>query len=233
MAYGRKRAYRKRGRGRRVGRRYKRGGRRAGKAMVSRTSPFTSKFYTKVRYVTTKTLNATLVTANNTLFVCNGLFDPDYTGTGHQPLGFDQIMGIYTNYYVYKSTCTVDYISGDNTVTNCGQIAGLTVSDNTAPVTTLDTVAEQPYTTYKSMSTGYGSRAVVRCNRTWRWKQFNAGQYNNEDNQGTNSTNPTAAQYFNIWVQTPGGNLDPNAVQCLVTLTYYVCFTEPRSLSQS
>lgn len=36
----------------------------------------------------------------------NSLFDPDWTGTGHQPMQFDQLAGLYNKYMVYA--CKVD-----------------------------------------------------------------------------------------------------------------------------
>lgn len=236
MAYGRKRAYGKRGRGRgrRAGRRYRKGGRRGGRAMVSKVSPFPSRFYTKMRYVCTKTFNAGIVTAINTQFQCNGIYDPDITGTGHQPLGYDQIMGvIYNHAYVYKSHIVVDYMSGDNTAATCGSVVGINISDNTSPVLTLDTVLEQPHTTYKTMGLCYGNKAITRCSKWWTWKAFNGGNYFSDENKGLVGSNPTEAQYYNLFVQTPGGNQDPAACQAIVTITYYVCFAEPKQLGQS
>jgi len=37
-------------------------------------------------------------------FVANGLYDPNYTATGHQPAYFDQYMALYHRYVVKKST---------------------------------------------------------------------------------------------------------------------------------
>jgi len=39
----------------------------------------------------------------------NGLYDPYYTGAGHQPYGFDQIMATYTKYRVESVTFRVTY----------------------------------------------------------------------------------------------------------------------------
>jgi hypothetical protein len=41
------------------------------------------------------------------LFHANGLYDPDHTGAGHQPHGFDQIMALYKNYQVLSSAIEV------------------------------------------------------------------------------------------------------------------------------
>jgi len=38
------------------------------------------------------------------VFSTNGLYDPNITGTGHQPAGFDQIMLYYNHYYVNRAT---------------------------------------------------------------------------------------------------------------------------------
>lgn len=43
-------------------------------------------------------MNNTVLTYH--LFRANGIFDPDVTGTGHQPLYRDQVADLYTNYTV-------------------------------------------------------------------------------------------------------------------------------------
>lgn len=43
------------------------------------------------------------------VFTANGMFDPNITGTGHQPMGFDQMMSLYNQYTVYHSAITVTF----------------------------------------------------------------------------------------------------------------------------
>jgi len=38
------------------------------------------------------------------VFRLNSLFDPDFTGVGHQPYGFDQLSGLYAKYKVLRVT---------------------------------------------------------------------------------------------------------------------------------
>jgi hypothetical protein len=44
----------------------------------------------------------------------NGLYDPDVTHAGHQPLGFDQWMAFYARYEVVKSTYKVSIVNASS-----------------------------------------------------------------------------------------------------------------------
>lgn len=60
--------------------------------------PFAQRYIARMKYATVAQLNL----SNNYLyqFNINSLYDPDRTGTGHQPYGFDQLAGIYNRYRV-------------------------------------------------------------------------------------------------------------------------------------
>ncbi len=59
------------------------------------------KYCDKVQLTTTGSVNTAVVYS----FRLGSLFDPDYTGTGHQPYMYDQLTAIYNKYIVEK----VDY----------------------------------------------------------------------------------------------------------------------------
>lgn len=52
------------------------------------------------------------------IFRLNGMFDPDFTGVGHQPYGHDELATLYRFYRVMGVTVTVDFVnmSGPGTV---------------------------------------------------------------------------------------------------------------------
>lgn len=78
-------------------------------APVPRSLPvlMSNNFQANLRYTTTVTLSPSTGTVAKHNFVANGLFDPDHTGVGHQPRGFDQLMALYKHYTVTKCVMKV------------------------------------------------------------------------------------------------------------------------------
>lgn len=53
------------------------------------------------------------------VFSANGMFDPNITGTGHQPTGFDQMMLFYEHAVVVRSRIKVTFQSTASTMCRC------------------------------------------------------------------------------------------------------------------
>jgi hypothetical protein len=71
-----------------------------------------------LRYTTELVYSA--ATSHIQVFRGNSLFDPDLSGTGGQPLGFDQLKLLYGNYYVEWAECDFEFVSTANAaVTLC------------------------------------------------------------------------------------------------------------------
>lgn len=75
----------------------------------SNLSPVPARFVTKMKYA--EAVTVTGAGLQKYYWNLNSLFDPNQTGTGHQPYGFDQLCGptgvaLYNRYRVYK----VDYV---------------------------------------------------------------------------------------------------------------------------
>ena len=70
-------------------------------------------FKTTMRYADRYTLTSTSGAISRYEWVANNLYDPDYTSTGHQPYGFDQMMGLYQYGVVHACRATAKII-GDS-----------------------------------------------------------------------------------------------------------------------
>lgn len=57
--------------------------------------------FVKLRYLADPFDNTTTTLPYFLQYRVNSLYDPEYSGTGHQPLGFDQMATLYTHYRVH------------------------------------------------------------------------------------------------------------------------------------
>jgi len=76
--------------------------------LVARSKPL---FPWRTRRTLTYYDSSSIITGTSTnnayVFAANGLYDPDITSTGHQPMGFDQMMAFYNHYTVLSTKIRV------------------------------------------------------------------------------------------------------------------------------
>ena len=70
---------------------------------------FPDTLQTTLRYQETLSLSSSSGALFGYVYNLNGLYDPNHTGTGHQPLYFDQLMTIYNHYIVIGAKITVKF----------------------------------------------------------------------------------------------------------------------------
>jgi len=106
-------------------------------------------------------LDAAAGSIANYVFSATGMYDPDITGTGHQPLGFDQWLGLFYNHYtVERAHIRATFFTQDASIT--GQaIVAIGLSDDTAIGTDLNTLLEQPTYTYRPLGSLGTTNGVV------------------------------------------------------------------------
>lgn len=63
--------------------------------------------YVTLKYAENLQLNLAATTGSQYSFNLNSIFDPDRTGVGHQPYGFDQLAALYNRYRVLKANWRV------------------------------------------------------------------------------------------------------------------------------
>jgi len=165
-------------------------------------------------------------------FVANGLFDPDFTGGGHQPLGFDQWKLFYNHYVVLGSKCSFT-ITGANSGVTGSCTVNCQLSDDTAVPTDIQTL----------MESGRGTTRVVNgftgINPVTVRSKFSAKKFFSITNVKDNVTRigaPTNANPTDIAVYTLtmfNKSLATPDMSITTMIEYIVLFNEPKDLEQS
>lgn len=233
----------KRTRGRSTGRglrryRYKRRrlARRSRGALTSaRGLAFPTQWKRTLNYVDRIQLNPGTGGLTNThVYRANGIYDPDFTATGHQPMGYDEIMQGYEKWTVIGSKITATFNPGGGTFTQpC--IVGIELSDTSGTTAGVGTIIERGRAKYKTVAAnGMGGPAVVTVTNGFSAKKFfGLSQLKGEDNyQGSVGSDPTRQAYYMLFGADTGTD-DPGTIEVLVKIEYYVIFQQPRKLLQS
>lgn len=170
------------------------------------------------------------------LYKCNGMYDPDYTGTGHQPMYFDQMGALYDHYVVVGSRIRVTFLPyiGATGLGNF-RVGIFTADANTIAPTDFNAFAEQSTARWKTLS-GFNSYATAdQRTLTSRWsakKFFGKGVLANTDLQGTTSGDPTELSYYCIGVA-PLSDISAEQVQFTVEIDYIAVWKEVKSIASS
>lgn len=203
--------------------------RRYRRAMVPR-GLFAKSFKQSHRYITKIALNPGVGTFSGTVFSANGMYDPDISGTGHQPFHFDQLSELYNHYTVIGSKITVTFMAPDTTTQ---YICAIHTNAGTAIPTSITNVLEAREANWKYLSSSTaGGRVTV--NRRCSLKKFLSQKVMQEDqNAGTASGNPDEQVYFHVLVAGFDATTDPPVINAVVTIDYIAVWHEKKHISGS
>ena len=149
-------------------------------------------------------------------FSCNGMFDPNFSSTGHQPMMFDQMSVLYDHYTVVSSKIKWTVIQENNDDTTGTALLGArehTTSQNKVS----GSVSTDPLVFYQSWSAN---------------KAFGPSPLANNSLQGTPTANPTEQQFYNIVVRA-GDQVSAITVRVMVEIEYTAVWAEPKDVAAS
>lgn len=193
------------------------------------TPVFPARTTRRLRYSTNITLSSTVGAVATHVFSANGLFDPDITSTGHQPMGFDQLMLSYEHYTVTNAHILVSF---KNTTTSNPNVS-ISVQPSPTPVTTIDQIIEwglieRDFLEFKGVS---GSIKALDSRCSIKKVMGVKDIIDVTDLQGSSAANPVEQTYFMVQMwDTSGIN---GSCFADVIIEYTAIFTEPRVLSLS
>lgn len=159
------------------------------------------------------------------VFSANGLFDPNITGIGHQPRGFDQIKVLFDHYYVTKSTIKVTFMSGGSQ--GGSAICGIQLKDDNVAGANMCQEMENRNCCYGGLP---WTSSVLTKQLTFNSKSF----FDIKDRQlyGDQTTNPADQAYFIIFAQ-PTHGADIGAIDVFVEISYETTWSEPNDVAAS
>lgn len=208
-------------------------GRRRGRRMQISYAPVPDRTFTKMKYVDFVNLNPS---AAGTLGMVSysfrtSIFDPDYTGLGHQPLWHDTYLAMYGSYRVYGIKYSIAFAN-----TNTSQLCTCAIQHSTDPPESsavgFTTILERRGTRVVTVGSN-NDRPTIVSGYMATHKPYGMTKKEfiyDEDFDSVNGANPNKASFLNIYATT----LNTSAViNTRISLTYYVEFQRRAKAAQS
>lgn len=206
--------------------------RKVRKSVIPSTVALPKTQYVRMRYVDSILISGSTGVIGTQKFKLNSLYDPDQTGTGHQPMGRDQWEVLYRRYGVVgvKATLRWNFATGTSPIEVGGFVSPLVSltatsfseidEQGTAKSSTLSASSAYPYLTTKH----YFSAKKFFNIRDMKDNMSDVGQYFGSD--------PSRIAYLHLFAQ--AADLTSSiSVRVHVTLDYVVMLAEPKELPQS
>lgn len=158
----------------------------------------------------------------------NSVFDPNFTGVGAQPTGFDQWASLYENYRVHGSSPVMR-------VANLGTVAtAITATpsvSSSGASTYLDTIST-PFSRNRLIgpATGMGIGTVKNFMKTV--KMVGEKIFNNDNYAAGVTGNPTSSWFWILGFFSMDGATNMN-ISVEIKITYYTEFFKRKQLDQS
>lgn len=189
---------------------------------------FPPQLFNTLRYSEQVSVTLNGVGEQNYVFSANGLYDPNITGTGHQPMYFDQLCAVYDHYTCLSSRITVIPTTA---AANQPFILSIYVDDDNIGLMGVTPNIERPGAKYAQININAGQSTKLSNNWSAR-RIFGPGTQADPSMQGTASANPTEGSYYMVFI---GGNtaLANTAVSFLVLIEYNVVWDEFVTVGQS
>lgn len=186
----------------------------------------------RLRYSTAFVLSSVSGAVTGTyVFRANDLYDPDFTGTGHQPMGFDQLMQWYNHFVVTWAKITLVFKNGLATSpTVC-----LRVDADSTALTVIDRIVEVGGCVHENLEhTGqFGANKTLSmvANIPKLQGVSRAAITANPSLQGSSAASPAELSYFHVSMWDTLGLTGSAIVD--VILEQVATFIEPRNMVQS
>lgn len=188
-------------------------------------TPFASRFITRMKFSQIALFSTT--NGYTQVMNLNSVYDPNRTGIGHQPYGFDQLSAIYNRYRVIACSYVVHAYNGTTPIR-----FGVLPSNEIPAIGDMNEVCENPRSRFAIQLPNGSTQAVKGSVSIPALMGRTKAQYMADDRfQAAVTANPAELALLNIYAQSLANvNVDVNVT---VTLQYTVEFFDPHPIDQS
>lgn len=171
---------------------------------------------------------------NQQVVSMNDLNDPDTTGVGHQPLGYDQWRLFYEDYIVTEARLSVQVVLASQAITSPPIVGVLMHDSNSVTATSHDALVEQGRSTWKLLPPSITPGPHKFYMKADLKKVFNVADVKDNKHRfgGTFGGSPNEENYFIIWLQTLD-QATTTTVDLYYVVEYDVIVSSPKELAQS
>jgi len=193
------------------------------------TPIFPARRTVKLRYSDYATLSSASGVVAAYVFTANGLYDPNRTGTGHQPMGFDQMCLSYEHFCVVSSRITVTF---RNTTSSTPTVA-IAVSPSTTNLTSIPQLIESGALQMTVLEYKGADGSCQTLQVAMRTTQFHGvvDALDDPSLQGSAAADPVEGSYYILYLWDTLGV--SGSCSADVVIEYTAIFTEPRQLTES
>jgi len=198
-------------------------------SMVNLGRLFPSKAMMTHRYFESVNLSPASGVLGKYRFIANSLFDPNFTSTGHQPMGFDNCSLIWNHYTVIGSKIKITFLPVANSPSFAYGI--YTDDDSTNNATVYTEIAEQSASVTRYSAAGNTEPKTITKNWSAK-KTFGGNVLSNINLQGTTSSSPLDSTVFIVYAQATDGTTSLTT-QLAIEIEYIAVWSELKDIIQS
>lgn len=180
------------------------------------------------------TLNPGIGSMATYTFILNSLYDPNYSSTGHQPLGFDQMTAFFSHYTVVGTSITATFLSSDTNDIFCAIVhdSNITYDYSTTPSIGMSHIIEAKKGPYAFMSSN-NDKQRLKLNWSLRKNEGITKPAQAIDWTGDALNGPPQYACAHVVVGPADGATDIGSVNILVQMDFIALWHDPIALTQS
>jgi hypothetical protein len=194
-----------------------------------------NKITVQLKYVDNGYVSPGVSTVGVHSYRINDLYDPDYTGIGHQPRGFDQWMAFFFHFTVIKVTVKTTFSTAFEIADQTRNVVGLYISDTATPPPSLNSYQEGRNSYWKTMASSPESPCEVKLTKTVDIGNFlgRTNIVNSDDCAGSTSSFPNESVFCHTFGASQSTADDPPPIRYVTELIFTAVLHGPKDPGQS